>query len=800
MNNFIQVFGARENNLQNISISIPKNKLIVFTGLSGSGKSTMAFDILQKECQRQYMESMGMITDLISKPKVYRIEGLSPSISIDQKNSNKNPRSTVGTITEISSYLRILYAKLGKRDGKEVEQLTMSHFSFNKPEGACPCCNGMGVTNQPDLSKIINMEKSIQNSAVLEWDKFYIDRYSESLESAGRHYGFDINTDVSVKEYNSIQTDLLLYGVLDDKFTRHFPDTSPPKTVSEGRFEGIITNLLRRYNETGKIGFSKQKLQKLFVQSVCSECNGDRLRKDMMDITVNGINIVELSKYSLLAVDEWIEKLSQAVSPEALVVATPIIDDLSQRVKRFIDAGVGYLSLERSAPTLSAGEAQRLRLASILGSGLTGVLYVLDEPTAGLHAKDTESLIEVLRRLRDLGNTVIVIEHDTDIMKSADYIIDFGPEAGKKGGCIMAEGIPAEISKVSGSYTAAVLAEPVANSVLNQRRAGNGKHISITGANKNNLKNINIDIPLGKLVAVTGASGSGKSTLVFDVLEQACKEKRPKENKGYHAISGLDFVHEVITINQSPIGRTPRSNAATYTDVYGDIRDLFASLPESKKRKLTARYFSFNTAGGRCEKCQGAGYLSVPMHFLPDVEVICPECEGKRFQDGILQVYYHNHNISDVLNLSIEEAAILFKDNKKIYEKLSVLLDVGLGYLGLGQPATTLSGGEAQRIKLAKELGKQGNGHILYLLDEPTTGLHPHDTKKIMRLFQQLVDSGNSVILIEHNLDVIIESDWIIDIGPDGGDMGGEIIAKGTPETIALAPNSFTGLCLTKRI
>lgn len=794
MDNFIQITGAKENNLRDVSVSIPKNKLVVFTGLSGSGKSTMAFDILQKECQRQYMESMGMMTDLMSKPNVDKIEGLSPSISIDQKNGNKNPRSTVGTITEISTYLRILYAKLGKRNGKEVEQLTMSHFSFNKPEGACPHCHGMGAINQPDLPKIFDNEKSIRDGAIFEWDKVFIDRYSESLERAGKHYGIDISADVPIKEYNAIQTDLLLYGVLDERFTRYIMDIKPPKTVLEGRFEGIVTNLLRRYNETGKSGFSKQKLQKLFVQTVCPECGGDRLRKDVMDITVNGINIVTLSKYSLVAVYKWIEQLPRMIASESLAIAIPIIDDLSQRVTRFIDVGVGYLSLERSAPTLSAGEAQRLRLASILGSGLTGVLYVLDEPTAGLHAKDTESLIEVLRRLRDLGNTIIVIEHDTDMMKASDYIIDFGPGAGKNGGCIIAQGTSSELARVTGSYTAAVLSKAALHRNLKPRRKGNGRYLSIKDANKNNLKHISVDIPLGTLVAVTGASGSGKSTLVFDVIEQAYNEKRLDD------ISGLDSVHEIITINQSPIGRTPRSNAATYTDVYGDIRELFATLPESKKQKLTARYFSFNTAGGRCEKCQGVGYLSVPMHFLPDVEVICPECEGRRFQENVLQAQYHNHSISDVLNLSIEEAAILFKDSKKIYEKLSVMLEVGLGYLGLGQPATTLSGGEAQRIKLAKELSRPGNGHVLYLFDEPTTGLHPHDTKKIIRLFQQLVSHGNSVIIIEHNLDVIMEADWIIDMGPDGGEAGGKIVAQGTPETIVQAPNSVTGLYLAKHL
>ncbi len=842
MNSFIEIKGAKENNLKNISLRIPKNKLVVFTGLSGSGKSSFALDTLQKECQRQYMESMGMITDFISKPKVDSIIGLSPSISIDQRNNNRNPRSTVGTVTEVFTYLRILFAKLGTRKcphcgelirqsfetgieadampesdsgeggldsydvqesllacpscGEKFPELSMSHFSFNKPEGACPECKGLGVVNTPDLQKIINADLSIIDGAIHGWDKFYIDRYSETIENAGSHYGFSISASEPLKNFGQVQMDFLLHGALSPQFCRHFPGVKPPKTVPEGRFEGIVTNIVRRHSEM-RSG-SKDKLSSLFHQRVCTECNGVRLRKESIAVTVGDINIIELCQKSLDDVLGWIQKLPLCTTPEALQIAKPIIDDLEQRIKRLLDVGVGYLNMERAAVTLSAGEAQRLRLASLLGSGLTGVLYVLDEPTTGLHARDTKRLINVLKKLRDLGNTVLVIEHDMEMMQAADYIVDFGPEAGKGGGEIVVVGAPAEVAACESSLTGRYLSGADKINIPLKRRAGNGKYISIGNAHKHNLKNIDVDLPLGMLVSLTGVSGSGKSSLLFDILgrEGEIYFGHSKEQSDHLEISGWENVSDIITIDQSPIGRTSRSNAATYTDVFSYIRDLYASLPEAKKKKLQPKHFSFNVAGGRCEKCEGNGELTIAMHFLPDVQVKCPVCHGQRFQKSILEVRYKGFSISDVLQMTITDAIAVFRDIEPIMDRLSVLQKVGLGYLSLGQSAATLSGGEAQRIKLAKELGKRANGHTLYLLDEPTTGLHPADVKKLIALLNELVDQGNTVITVEHNLDVIAMSDWMIDFGPEGGDAGGEIIAQGTPETVAKTARSQTGACL----
>ncbi len=842
MDTYIEIKGARENNLKNISLRIPKNKLVVFTGLSGSGKSTLALDTLQKECQRQYMESMGMVTDFISKPKVDAIIGLSPSISIDQRNSNRNPRSTVGTVTEVFTYLRILFAKLGVRKcprcgelirqpfememetdsmqwdepledstgnsdvdenmivcpscGEKLPELLMSHFSFNKPEGACPACRGLGVVNTPDLERIINTDLSIRDGGVRIWDKFHIDRYSEAIENAGSFYGFPISINQPLKNYGQIQMDYLLYGVLSPQFCRHFPGVKPPKTVPEGRFEGVVTNLVRRHSEMGS--GSKEKLGGLFHEEVCPECGGVRLRKESIAVTVGEISIIELSKKSLDDVLDWVKNLPSFTTQEALLIAKPVIDDLEQRIKRLLDVGVGYLNMERAAVTLSAGEAQRLRLASLLGSGLTGVLYVLDEPTVGLHARDTKRLIEVLKKLRDLGNTVLVIEHDIEIIQAADYIVDFGPEAGKGGGEIVAAGTPDEIAACEYSDTGRCLSGMDKINIPTKRRTGNGKSISISNAHKHNLKDIDVDLPLGMLVSLAGVSGSGKSTLLFDIL--GCEAEiyfgHSKEKPDHLEISGLENVSDIITIDQSPIGRTSRSNAATYTDVFSYIRDLYASLDESKKKKLLPKHFSFNVPGGRCEKCEGSGELTISMHFLPDVQVKCPACHGRRYQKSILEVEYKGFSISDILQMTIAEAAAVFCDVPPILDRLSVLQKVGLGYLSLGQSATTLSGGEAQRIKLAKELGKRTSGYSLYLLDEPTTGLHPHDVKKLVALLNELVELGNTVICVEHNLDVIAMSDWVVDFGPEGGDAGGEIIVQGTPETVAKTARSQTGACL----
>lgn len=836
---FINIKGAKGNNLKNIDVRIPKNKLIVFTGLSGSGKSTLALETLQRECQRQYMESMGMMMDIGGKPKVDSIEGLSPAISINQHHTNNNPRSTVGTITEIFAYLRVLYAKLGERPcphcgkiitqdydetafavytempdqepgsaelyeqmitcphcGEQIIELTASHFSYNKPQGACPLCRGMGVMNLPDINLLIDKSKSIRGFAIYGWDQVYIDRYGVSMIQAAKHYGFKMDMDTPTGQYNDIQMDLLLYGVLSRQFLERFPDTAPPKTVPGGRFEGVITNLMRRYAENSSVS-ARQKLEKFLVRQECPECRGVRFRAETLEVRVGGINIEQLLSKSLIGVREWLKELPDSVSPDALDVVHQVVDDLRRRIDRIIDVGAGYLSLDQPSASLSAGEWQRIKLASILGSGLTGVLYVLDEPTSGMHSRDTGKIIEVLSRLRDMGNTVIVIEHDVEMIKAADYIIDFGPGAGKQGGQIVACGNAQDVINCEASITGKYLQENVGKPQRKKIQSGNS-YVSIRNANMNNLKNIDIDIPLGKLVAVSGVSGSGKSSLIFGVLAEAADAFFHQSKKSRNPnISGLECLDDAIIINQQSIGRSSRSNAATYTDLFTDIRDLYASLQETKATGLAAKHFSYNVTGGRCEKCQGTGKLSITMHFMPDVEVVCPVCRGKRYQKPVLDIRFKGHNISDVLELSIDEALVLFADEESIRTKLKVLQDVGLGYLGLGQSAATLSGGEAQRLKLAKELSRNSAGKVLYLFDEPTTGLHPHDAGRLINIFDRLVHLGNSVIFIEHNVDMILASDWVIELGPNGGNEGGRIIAQGTPDEIRKDTNSATGRVLS---
>ena len=836
---FINIKGAKENNLKNLDVQIPKNKLIVFTGLSGSGKSTLALETLQRECQRQYMESMGMTMDIGSKPKVDSIEGLSPAISINQHHTNSNPRSTVGTVTEISAYLRILFAKLGERPcphcgkmitqnynetafavytempdqepdgselyeqmlpcphcGKQVVELTASHFSFNKPQGACPICRGIGVVNSPDVNLLIDRSKSIREFAIYGWDQVYIDRYGASMTQAARHYGFEMDINTPIGKYNDVQMDLLLYGVLSKQFQKRFPDITPPKTVPDGRFEGVITNLMRRYAENGSAS-ARQKLEKFLIRQECPECRGIRFRTETLEVKVGGINIKQLLSMSLAGVSGWLKKLPDSVSQEALVIVHQVVDDLNRRIDRIVDVGTGYLSLDQPAASLSAGEWQRIKLASVLGSGLIGVLYVLDEPTSGLHSRDTGKIIGVLKRLRDMGNTVIVIEHDVDVMKAADHIIDFGPGAGKQGGRIVACGNVQEIMNCDASITGRYL-QSSSYQVKREKLSGGDGCISIRNASVNNLKSVNVDIPLGRFVTVTGVSGSGKSSLVFGTLAEAADAyfHQSKGNRNPD-VSGFESLNDAVVISQQSIGRSNRSNAATYTDLFSDIRDLFASLPETKTTGLSTKHFSYNVAGGRCEKCQGTGKLSVSMHFLPDVEVVCPVCRGRRYQKPVLDIKYRGQNISDVLELGIDEASELFSGEQNIVSKLKILQDVGLGYLGLGQSTATLSGGEAQRLKLAKELSGSGKGQAMYLFDEPTTGLHPHDAGRLIGVFDRLVKLGNSVIVIEHNAEVILESDWVIDLGPEGGNEGGEIIAQGTPEEIMKKANSATGKVLS---
>jgi excinuclease ABC subunit A len=791
MNSSIVIRNARLHNLKNINLEIPKNKLVVITGLSGSGKSTLAFDILHKEGQRQYMESLGMVTWGLSKPPVDSIAGLSPSISVDQYLTNHSPRSTVGTATEVFTYLRILYARLGHRPcpvcgkdvppstygapddtwqdesdespdgmvpcphcGAEVPEMGMADFSFNKPAGACPTCTGLGVVRQAILSRLIDESKNIPENAVSGWIDFHIKHNSQIMKNTGRYFGFEFDPSRAIKDYTPVQRDLLLYGTESPEFRRHFPHIKPPATNAQGRFEGVVTNLQRRYNEHAANAAYREKLDQYFTSQPCLDCGGTRLRPKGRAVKVAGESIVMVSQLSLNDLDAWIKSMPRRFTPEELRLARPILDDLYERVGRLLEVGVGYLTLERSSPSLSAGEAQRLRLAALLGSGLTGVLYVLDEPTIGLHPHDSQHLINVLRRLCDLGNTVLVVEHDLELIKAADYLVDVGPGAGKYGGQVIAAGTPAKVMRVKDSLTGAFIAGRMSVPIPEYRRVPGDKALTIKGARQFNLKNLTVRIPLGVLVAVTGVSGSGKSSLIFDILDPAAHQHLNNTARlpGDHdSITGWEHVDQVISIDQAHTGRLPRSNAATYSDSFTPIREAFAATNDAKKNKMTARHFSFNAPGGRCERCEGAGTLAVKMHFLPDVEVRCPACRGRRFKRETLEVKYRGCDISQVLNMTVEEALALFADLPAAESRLKVLSDVGLGYLQLGQPATTLSGGEAQRIKLARELGRRTTGRTLYLLDEPTTGLHPADTSRLLEILQRLVNHGNSVIVIEHN-------------------------------------------------
>ena len=836
MNPNIIIRNARLHNLKNVSLEIPKNKLVVVTGLSGSGKSTLAFDILHKEGTRQYMESLGMVTWGLSKPPVDSITGLSPSISVDQHLTNHSPRSTVGTVTEVFTYLRILFARLGHRPcptcgkdvpppnyestddnwedesdespdgsypcphcGAAIPEMSMANFSFNKPAGACPTCTGLGVVRQPIVSRLVDESKSIPELPVDGWIEFHGGHYSQIMKNAGVYFGFEFDTSKPVKEFTPTQRDLFLYGSDSPQFRRHFPNVKPPATNAQGRFEGVVTNLQRRYDEHATNAAYLEKLEHLFTTQPCLDCEGTRLRPESRAVTVAGETIIKVSQLSLNDLDAWLKSLPPHFTVDEMPLARAVLDDLNERISRLLEVGVGYLTLERSSPSLSAGEAQRLRLAALLGSGLTGVLYVLDEPTIGLHSRDTHRLINVMRKLCDLGNTVLVVEHDLDLIKAADYLVDIGPGAGKHGGQIVAAGTPDEVSKVKESLTGAFIAKRMTVPIPEHRRTPNHKALTIHNARQFNLKNVTVRIPLGVLVAVTGVSGSGKSSLIFDILDLAAHQRlnHAKEIPGEHdSITGWEHIDKVITIDQQHLGRIPRSNAATYSDTFTPIREAFAATPEAKKNKITARHFSFNVPGGRCERCEGAGTLTVKMHFLPEVEVRCPVCRGRRFKKETLAVKYRGYDISQVLDMTVEEALALFADVPAAQSRLKIMSDVGLGYLQLGQPATTLSGGEAQRVKLAKELGRRSTGRTLYSLDEPTTGLHPADTARLLEVLQRLVDAGNSVVVVEHNLDLVKAADWVIDLGPEGGEAGGELLAEGTPEDVAKVKESYTGQCL----
>ncbi|HLC45223.1 MAG: excinuclease ABC subunit A [Candidatus Doudnabacteria bacterium RIFCSPHIGHO2_01_FULL_50_11] len=935
----ISVRGARVHNLKNISVDIPRNKLVVITGLSGSGKSSLAFDTIYAEGQRKYVESLSayarQFLGLMDKPDVDQIEGLSPAISIDQKTASHNPRSTVGTVTEIFDYLRLLFARVGiphcpvcgklisgrtisqmvdqileypagtkitllapvvsdkkgeyvqllqqvrksgyakvridgnlvsleealtakldknkkhsidvlvdrfpvsvsdrqrladsletaldlgnetivlQREGESKEtvmsqkfscpdghidmpELNPRNFSFNSPHGACPACTGLGTTLEVDPDLVIpNKRLSLSEGAIRPWSKTTsrLSWYNRILESLASAYGFSLNVPVEKLPKAALEVILLGSGskritmaAETDKFSGEYATT----------FEGVLANLMRRYKETDS-DYIRKEIEQYMRLHTCTTCQGTRLKPEMLAVTVNERSIIDVARLSIDEVVKFFSSLSFTEREEK--IARQICKEIMARLRFLQDVGLNYLTLDRTADTLSGGEAQRIRLATQIGSGLTGVLYILDEPSIGLHQRDNDRLLKTLKSLRDLGNTVIVVEHDEDTIVESDYVIDIGPGAGKHGGEVVFAGTPAQIRKDKNSLTGRYLAGTESIPMPQTRRRGNGRKLSILGASEFNLKNIDVEIPLGKFVCITGVSGSGKSTLMNEILAKALLQHfyNAKESPGAHKkLAGVEHIDKIIDIDQSPIGRTPRSNPATYTGLFTYIRDLFAATPEAKMRGYQAGRFSFNVKGGRCETCAGDGVIQIEMHFLPDVYVVCEECKGKRYNKEALEVHYKSKTISDVLEMTVDEAKVFFRNIPLLYRKLEVLSLVGLGYVKLGQPATTLSGGEAQRIKLATELSRASTGRTLYILDEPTTGLHYDDVKRLLRVLSELVDRGNTVLVIEHNLHVIKCADWIIDLGPEGGDKGGKIVAEGTPEEVAAVKASYTGQYLKK--
>lgn len=928
----IIIKGAREHNLKNIDVEIPRDKLVVMTGLSGSGKSSLAFDTIYADGQRRYMESLSsyarMFLGQMEKPDVDSIEGLSPAISIDQKTTSKNPRSTVGTVTEIYDYLRLLYARIGiphcpvcgreitqqtidqivdqilsleegtriqllapiirgrkgqytkelehagksgfvrvRVDGiiydlseeipmdknkkhnieivvdrlviKEsirsrltdsletvfslsegsvivdviggeelifsqnyacpehnisIEELTPRMFSFNNPFGACPHCTGLGIFQKIDPELIVpNKELTISEGAIKASGWNSLDENSISLmyyKAISKEY--DIPLDVPVKNLTKKQLDVFLYGTKGKPLT-----LKRPKTLGGGAysspFEGVINNLERRYKETNS-EYSRADIQAYMNAVECPECHGNRLKEESLSVTVGGINISQLTQLSIRDCCEFFENLS--LTEREQFIAKQIIKEIRERLGFLRSVGLEYLNLSRSAGTLSGGESQRIRLATQIGSSLMGVLYILDEPSIGLHQRDNDKLIATMKRLRDIGNTLIVVEHDDDTMLAADYIVDIGPGAGVNGGNVVFAGTVDKLLKCENSITGQYLSGRKKIPVPDKRREGNGKFLKVIGASEHNLKNIDVEIPLGKLICVTGVSGSGKSSLVNEIIYKhlACKLNRARIKAGSFAeMQGIENLDKVISIDQSPIGRTPRSNPATYTGVFTDIRELFAKTADAKSRGYTSGRFSFNIKGGRCEACEGDGIIKIEMHFLPDIYAPCEVCKGKRYNRETLEVHYKGKSIYDILEMTVDEGVVFFEHLPKIARKLKTLQEVGLGYIKIGQPATTLSGGEAQRVKLSTELSKRATGKTIYILDEPTTGLHTADVHKLIEVLQRLTDNGNTVLVIEHNLNVIKVADHIIDLGPEGGDGGGQIIASGTPEEIVKCSESYTG-------
>ncbi|WP_034672112.1 excinuclease ABC subunit UvrA [Ectobacillus panaciterrae] len=928
-NDHIIVKGARAHNLKNIDVTIPRNELVVVTGLSGSGKSSLAFDTIYAEGQRRYVESLSayarQFLGQMDKPDVDAIEGLSPAISIDQKTTSRNPRSTVGTVTEIYDYLRLLYARIGtpicpnhgieitsqtieqmvdrileypertklqvlspivsgrkgthvkvlddikkqgyvrvRVDGEmrelsddiqldknkkhsievvvdrivikdgiasrladsletalrlgegrvlidvmEQEELLFSEhhacphcgfsigeleprmFSFNSPYGACPSCDGLGSKLEVDLDLVIpNWDLSLRSHAIAPWEPSSSQYYPQLLESVCNHYGIDM--DVPVKNIPKALFDKVLYGSGDEKvYFRYVNDFGQVKE-SDIIFEGVLPNIERRYRETSS-DYIREQMEKYMAEQPCPKCKGARLKPESLAVFVGGRHISDVTKLSVTEVHDFFSTVILTEKQEQ--IARLILREIKERLSFLNNVGLDYLTLSRSAGTLSGGEAQRIRLATQIGSRLTGVLYILDEPSIGLHQRDNDRLIQTLQNMRDLGNTLIVVEHDEDTMLAADYLIDIGPGAGIHGGQVVSAGTPEEVMKDPNSLTGEYLAGKKFIPVPLERRKGDGRKIEIVGAKENNLHNVKTSFPLGTFVAVTGVSGSGKSTLINEILYKTLAQKlyNAKSKPGTHKeIKGIEHLDKVIDIDQSPIGRTPRSNPATYTGVFDDIRDVFAQTNEAKVRGYQKGRFSFNVKGGRCEACRGDGIIKIEMHFLPDVYVPCEVCHGKRYNRETLEVRYKDKNISDVLEMTIEDAVEFFENIPKIKRKLQTLADVGLEYMKLGQPATTLSGGEAQRVKLASELHRRSNGRTLYILDEPTTGLHVDDIARLLKVLQRLVENGDTVLVIEHNLDVIKTADYIVDLGPEGGDKGGQIVAAGTPEQVMKVKQSYT--------